>query len=140
MITRDRIVDLSILGPDFGIEMENEGFYDKDNATYFKFSVGKSGTYVAGVCTAPRTLEMNAEDFNAYLDHEGLETTIADRNREGTLNDGANEKYSKHVKALVQVGGSVTEDYKAILGYPIEFVPTVNPYSLKVGQKVSFLL
>lgn len=140
VITRDRILDLSILGPDFGVEMENENFYDKGDATYFRFSVGKSGTYVAGVSTAPRTLKMNSEDFNTYLEHEGMETTIAERKREGVFNQGAKEKYSKHVKAVLQVGNSITEDYEAILGYPIEFVPEVNPYTIEVGQKVSFKL
>jgi hypothetical protein len=140
VITRDRISDLTILGPDFGIEAEDENFYDSENVTYFRFSAGKTGTYVAGISTLPRNLEMTAEDFNDYLEHEGLEATLRERQQEGSFNQGANEKYSKHVKAVLQVGGEKTEDYKTVLGYPIEFVPVSNPYEIVSGQPISFQL
>ncbi len=140
IITRDRISDLTILGPEYGVEMEDEKFYDKENVTYFKFSAGKSGTYVAGISTLPRNLQMSSTDFNDYLEHEGLEGTLEKRKKEGVFDKGANEKYSKHVKAILQVGDTKTEDYKTELGYPIEFVPESNPYAIKAGEEISFKL
>jgi uncharacterized GH25 family protein len=139
-ITTDRITDVTILGPNYSFGMDYEKLYEKENATYLKFSAGTIGTYVAGVSTAPRTLQMNAEDFNDYLDHEGLVGTLKERDQDGSKNNGANEKYSKHVKSVLQVGETKTEDYKTILNYPIEFVPLSNPYGINVGESISFKL
>ncbi|MBC8136456.1 MAG: DUF4198 domain-containing protein, partial [Fibrella sp.] len=49
------------------------------------------------------------------------------------LEKAAREQYSKHVKALIQVGATRTSGYCAELGYPAELVPLNNPYSLRVG-------
>lgn len=139
-ISVDRIIDFTILGPDYNMAMELESFYEKDSASYLKFKAGKEGTYLAGISTKARTLEMTAKAFNEYLEHEGLIDNLQERKEEGSYDTGANEKYSKHVKAVLQVGNSKTEDYKKVLGYPIEFVPMVNPYQLNVGQAISFQL
>ncbi len=139
-ITRDRITDASIIGPDYQIKIGADEFYDIDNATYFKFNSGKEGTYAAGISTLPRMIELNAEDFNNYLDHEGLEATIEERKQDGSSDTGAKEKYSKHVKALLQVGNQPTAEFDKTFGYPIEFVPVLNPYELKTGQPFVFKL
>lgn len=140
MITRDWIVDATIIGPDYEIKIGSEDYYDKDKATFLKFNTGKTGTYVAGISTAARVLEMNVEGFNEYLEHEGLESTLMERKREDTFDKGAKEKYSKHVKVILQVGSEKTEEYAKELSYPIEFIPVVNPYRIEVGQPVAFKL
>ncbi len=139
-ISRDRIVDAKVLGPQFEFLPANESYYDKEKATYLKLAFGGEGTYVAGVSTLPRTLEMTAQDFNDYLDHEGLDHVLSARKIHGIDNRGATEIYSKHVKALLQVGHITTDDFKRVLGYPIEFVPVENPYSKKAGDEISFQL
>ena len=50
------------------------------------------------------------------------------------------EKYSKHVKAILQVESKRTNDYATVLGYPIEFIPLSNPYELSVGDNLSVKL
>jgi len=51
------------------------------------------------------------------------------------------ERYSKHVKAIVQVGEARTDAYENVLGYPVEFIPLQNPYEMGVGDtfQVKFL-
>ena len=139
-ITRDRISDATVIGPDYEVKIGADEFYDKGIATYFKFNAGKNGTYIGGISTLPRMIELNAKDFNDYLEHEGLESTIAERRQDGSFDKGAKEKYSKHVKILFQVGDERTDAYNKVLGYPIEFVPMLNPYDLKVGQVFPFKL
>ncbi|NBB23011.1 hypothetical protein GVN20_26890 [Runella sp. CRIBMP] len=39
-----------------------------------------------------------------------------------------------------QMGDKLTSDYKAALGYPVEFVPLSNPYSAKAGGELSLRL
>ena len=54
-----------------------------------------------------------------------------------TINDPTRnvvEKYSKHVKAVFQVGNKKTDGFKQRFEYPIEIVPQRNPFALNVGD------
>lgn len=139
-ITRDRITKAKIIGPEYKFIPENKDYYDKANVTFLKFKVGMEGTYVAGISTLPSQIDLNAEEFNEYLDHEGLSDVIANRKKKGLTNKPASEMYSKHVKALLQVSDKRTEHFKTELNYPVEFIPLNNPYALKKGDKISFKL
>ncbi|MEO9513827.1 MAG: DUF4198 domain-containing protein [Flavobacteriaceae bacterium] len=139
-ITRDRISDARIIGPVYEKKILDSAYYDKDNITYLKFKTGGEGTYAAGISTLPRMIEMTAESFNDYLEHEGLEDVIKNRKKEGNFSSGAKEKYSKHVKMLFQVGDKKTKHFDTVFGFPIEFIPLNNPYELEVGKGVSFKL
>ena len=139
-ITRDRIVNAKIIGPDYLFEPTDKHYEDKDKATFLNLTTGNAGTYVAGISTLPKVLEMDAKAFNDYLDHEGLEQTLADRKQMKIIDKGAKERYSKHVKALLQVGGDTSIDFMKPLGYPIEFIPMNNPFEIKLGASVAFKL
>ena len=56
--------------------------------------------------TAARVFALTAEEFNEYLVHDGIVDVIEQREAAGKTNDEAVERYSKHVKALVQVGSA----------------------------------
>ena len=65
---------------------------------------------------------------------------LEDRKKNGKINQKAVESYAKSAKALLQVGDSKTDDYKRVMDYPVEFIPTANPYVTKVGSDISFQL
>ncbi len=140
IITRDRIVNAKILGPGFEFTPDESDYYDKDQTTHLKFTTGPAGTYVAGISTLPRNIELTATEFKEYLEHEGLDRTIKERENKGIASEDVLEKYSKHVKAILQVSEDTTEDYAVNLGYPIEFIPLQNPYDLAVGDNIDFQL
>ena len=100
-------------------------------------TTGAPGTYVIGVSTAPRVLGMTAQEFNDYLTHDGVLDALAARKTQGTLDGDAREQYAKHVKAIIQVGEARTGSYDHVLGYPMEIVPLVNPYTLSVGDEMA---
>lgn len=139
-ITRDRIIDAMVLGPGYRFFPADNDYYDRGNVTFLRLITGRPGSYVAGISTLPKDIELSGDEFTEYLEHEGLAETISDRKERGISGEAAIEKYSKHVKALLQVGDTRTEDYSRVLGYPIEFIPLKNPYSLKVGDSMSFRL
>lgn len=139
-ITTDRITGARIAGSDFDFFPKDSDYYEKGKATYLKFIPGKPGTYVAGISTLPSMIELSAIEFKEYLEHEGLDHVIADREKKGVSGKPAREKYSKHVKAILQVGEKRSTDYNTELGYPSEFIPLVNPYELRVGERASFRL
>ena len=73
------------------------------------------------------------------MSHDGVLDTLAERKRDGQLGKDARERYSKHVKAIFQVGETRTENYQTPLGYPVEIIPRQNPYALRPGQVLEVL-
>lgn len=139
-IERDRISDTQLLGPNFKLALKEDMFYDINQTTYLRFSVGDVGTYAGGISTKPRMISMDGQAFQDYLEHEGLEDTMAERMATGTQDVAVKEKYAKHVKTLLQVGDKNTPEFGAYFGFPIEFVAKTNPYTVGKGEAVSFQL
>ncbi len=149
-ISRDRMADVSVVGPG-GTEHPPASAW-RDTAAYhaspdsidtslLTFRTGAPGTYVVGVSTRPTVFTLSAEDFNEYLVHDGVVDMLERRKASGRMDEEATERYSKHVKALIQAGGATTGTYAHPLGYAAEFVPLQNPYELSVGDdlQVRFL-
>ena len=145
VITRDRMLDVSVVGqgrvvhPPHSAWKDSAVFHwspDSVDTAILTFNTGDPGTYVIGVSTAARVLTMTAEEFNEYLVHDGITDAIEQRAAAEKTNDDATERYSKHVKALVQVGDARSADWSHELGYPAEFVPLQNPYELAVGDEL----
>lgn len=112
----------------------------KDETTAFlNLTTGAAGTYVVGLSTKPREIALKAADFNEYLREDGLPDTLEERRKTGELEKDAVERYAKHVKAIMQVGNRQSDDYKTVLGYPVELVPKQNPYGLKKGDTIDIL-
>ena len=135
VITRDRMVDVSLVFPDGRrVHPDTSQWRDAGTVTVLDFETGAPGTYVVGVSTAPRTIALSARDFNNYLEHDGVLDVLEARKRHNELDKDARERYAKHVKAILQVGEKRTETYATVLGYPVEFVPLSNPYALHEGD------
>jgi uncharacterized GH25 family protein len=134
VIDRDRMVDASLVGRGERRPILENQWTEQDSTTILRFKTGEPGTWLAGVSTAPRSIELKAEDFNKYLEHDGVTDMLTYRTENNLLEQDAAEKYSKHVKAIYQVGDSLTDDWKTRLGYPIEFVPLSNPYASHTGD------
>ena len=139
-ITRDRIISPVISGPGKDFIPVSKDWYDEGETTGLKLSGLKAGTHLAAVSTKPRMIDLSAQDFNEYLEHDGVKDMLEQRKRKGQLGLDAREKYAKHVKAIFQVGGSKTDHYKKVMGYPVEFVSMQNPYLLKVGDDLEVQL
>lgn len=136
VIDRDRILDASLVGNGNRIEVDGSQWSEKDSVTLLNFQTGEAGTWVAGVSTASRSIEMDAIAFNTYLEHEGILDMLDWRRKNDKLEDAAVEKYSKHVKTIFQVGDKRSNDWQTTLGYPIEFIPLDNPYDLNTGDSL----
>jgi len=134
VITRDRMLDVSLVGNGERTRPDTSAWFEKEKTTYLNFTTGSPGIWVAGVSTKARTLGMSAESFNNYLEHDGVLDMLASRERNGTLADSAVERYSKHVKTIFQVGNKLSDDYSTELGYPIEFILLENPYDMHPGH------
>ena len=140
VIDCDRMIDVSIISNGTRSRKDSTAWTEENKATLLHFTTGEEGTYVAGVSTHAKNIETDAKDFNEYLEHDGVHDMLQWRKDNGALNDDAVEKYSKHVKTIVQVGETRTTDWNVNLGYPIEFIPLKNPYKLEEGYEMRVML
>lgn len=140
VIDRDRMQDVSIISGGQRTTVDTNQWRELNNATILDFKTGSNGTYVAGISTRARNIEMEADAFNKYLEHDGVIDMLEWRKNNDALNQAAVEKYSKHVKTVFQVGDQRSDDWKTELGYPIEFIPLSNPYHVHPGEPLGFKL
>ena len=140
-IARDRMIDASVTAHGIRVAVTPDQWKDRDSTcTQLVFNTGDAGTYVVGVSTKARNIELSAEKFNSYLEHDGILDMLERRTQNGDLEQDAIESYQKHVKAIYQVGQSRTDDWSTELGYPIEFIPLQNPYSKYIGDSIQVQL
>jgi len=140
-IDRERMLDVTVIdGTGQATHPSAEQWRDQGKVSYLDFQSGSPGTYLVGVSTAPRMIELTAEEFNEYLKHDGVLDVLEERRRDGTVDQPAAERYSKHVKTILQVGESATDSFGYRLGYPIEIVPMQNPATLVAGGSLEFLV
>ena len=137
-IAPERLADITLVSPTGRTRLAPRVAWSAgpDNVSLLSVALGDAGTYVAGVSTRPREIELTAEQFNAYLQEDGLPDVLEARRADNELGRGARERYSKHVKAIFQVGEARTEAFTLVLGYPAEIVPIENPYTLATGASL----
>lgn len=133
-VTRDRVRDLSVVGPLGSSKLDSTAWSDRGDTSTLTVEIAGPGTYVVGASIRPRELRLEAKDFNAYLASDGVPDVLSARRQKGELDKPARERYSKHVKAMLQAGSRRTDSFATALGYPAELVPLENPYALKVGD------
>jgi hypothetical protein len=130
-VTRDRLRDLSIVSPSGRSRADTSLWTAMGDTSAFYLQTGATGTYVLGASLLPREITLSAKDFNEYLETDGVPDILDARRRSGEMEKGATERYSKHIKAIVQAGPERTGNFAAVLGYPAELIPLDNPYTLK---------
>ncbi len=91
------------------------------------------GLHVVALQSNAAFSELPAIRFNNYAKEEGLRLITATRLRDGTAAKAGRERYSRHAKALIQVGKpSPANQAQATrpIGLDLEIVPDRNPYFL----------
>jgi uncharacterized GH25 family protein len=136
-ITRDRMSDVSIVANDTVTKPSPSDWSDDENSSYLKYDSGEAGTQVIGVSTKANIIEMSPDDFIAYLKHDGVLDTLAAVEKEKPTSN-VRERYSKHIRTVVQVGDKKTDSYSEQLGYPVEIILQQNPYDLRFGDTIGF--
>jgi uncharacterized GH25 family protein len=134
-VARDRVQDVTVVASDYKVNHpELAAFRDEGEVTLLDLETFGPGTYLVGLSTKPKEIDLKAADFNDYLKHDGIPDILDRRAERGEMGKDVRERYSKHVKALLQVGDVRTDSYRIPLNYPVEIIPQQNPYSLKVGE------
>lgn len=135
LLGEHRVASLSIRDPVDAVEPSP---FRVDGASLtFEFSVRRTGTYVLGLETRPRTVRLKSSDFDDYLEEEELSAMIALREARGSSGSAAVERYTKWAKAMIVVPGEAREGAEhAPLGHRLEIVPDVGPGGLAPGAEL----
>ena len=132
-IDRHRIADLSLVTPGGRESLDTSIVSAQGDSTFLALRLRGAGTYVVGLSTRQSEISLAGKQFTAYLEDEAIRDALAARAKAGISGDSAYERYSKHVKAVFQVGDPRTEGFATPLGYPAELVALDNPYRLGPG-------
>lgn len=135
-ITTDRIAGISVLSEAGRKSIDTDHWVAETDTSYLNLRTGEPGTYVVGVSTLAREIDLDGADFNEYLAGDGIPDVLVQRALDRELDKEAREQYSKHVKAVFQVGERRTGGLDTPLGHPAELIPLVNPYTLSVGDEM----
>lgn len=103
----------------------------------FSFSAQKAGTYMLAMERNWSYISLEPDNFDDYLRADGMEYIIAEREKLGESNKEGKERYSRFIKALIQVGNKRDRTFAQRAGLRFEIVPLSNPYSLRVGDELS---
>ncbi len=140
VIDRERMADVTVVdGRGAVSHPPAESWTEEGDETRLPVQAGVSGTWLVGVSTLPRVLELTAEEFDEYLEHDGV-LDVLEARRADPRPDAVRERYSKHVKTILTVGGESSESWGARLGYPIEIVPLADPAVLTPGDELEVLV
>ncbi len=137
-VKADRLRDLSLVVGDSVAAIDTTKWAAGTTMSVLTLRTGAPGTYLVAASLLPREISLQAKDFNKYLEEDGVPDILARRKAEGQLEDSAHERYSKHVKAVFQVGTVRTGGFDRVFGYPAELVPLDNPYALRRGRTLRF--
>jgi hypothetical protein len=147
-ISRDRVPDISVVTPQGRERIDTTAWLAEGDTTFLSLTTDDAGTYVVGASTYPRELDLTGAEFNEYLEHDGIPDVLEQRRQRGELETDVRERYSKHVKAVFQVGDRLAKPkrrwqfwrpeptYLTALGYPAEIIPLINPYRMSVGAEL----
>ena len=105
----------------------------------------ESGLQVVSFENTPTYLELPAEQFNSYLQAEGLESILKARQEAGTSDQPGKEAYSRCAKSLLWVAGDESAEdgpqhHDKPTGLTLELLPETNPYGLQAPTPLTVQL
>lgn len=103
-----------------------------------ELKLDSEGTHLVIMQSTNAFIELQAEEFNAYLKEDGLDEVYAHRQKTNTLNKPAKENYARCAKVLIQAGSTTDNMHLKQVGLPLEIIPLQNPYAIKQGDEISF--
>ncbi len=135
-VTRDRLASFSLVSPTGRAELDHARWSEGEPKSRATIAFTAPGTHVLGASIKPRLLSLPGAEFNAYLKEEGLDDVLARRASQKRLNEPSKERYSKYVKAILQVGDTPTDTYAVALCLAADIVLEDNPERLRPGSRV----
>jgi len=98
----------------------------------------EAGLHAIIMETKPEITAWDGGSFNEYLKDNGLNDIYNTRERTNSLDEKAREKRMRYAKALIRAGSGSDNTFSEKGIFPIEIIPSSDPYQYKVGEFVAF--
>lgn len=112
---------------------ENEG-------DSLEISLHDEGTAMFIMQTNNKFISLNAPEFMAYLQDDGLNNAIAYRASHMEIDSSGKENYQRCVKTIIQVGDELSACCLKATKLPLDIIPLKNPYDPELGDSLKFLV
>jgi uncharacterized GH25 family protein len=109
------------------------GLGTEGSTPMLRMSVRGEGGHLLLVERSPSRIVLEPRKFEDYLRHEGLRSVLEKRALLGETDKPGRERYSRCLKALIQVGRAHDQSFGAIVGQTLEIVPESDPVFLEPG-------
>ncbi len=109
------------------------GLREEDDALVGEVEAPGGAAAIAALVLHPRFIELEAKDFNEYLEHEGLGSILELRTQRGDAGQPGRESSQNCAKALLVGEKDGSDLFTKPLGHALEIVPLKNPLRLKKG-------
>lgn len=113
-----------------GVRDDLSEYLSENNGDSLQLTMVDEGTAMIAFNSNNSFIELESGKFNAYLEEDGLNDAIAYRNQHHQTDSTGYEYYQRCAKAIIQVGKTRDNTYKATTGMPVDIIPQYNPYSL----------
>jgi uncharacterized GH25 family protein len=128
-LMREKIVALRSIGPDGVFDQQAEITPGQPGKAVLRLK--GAGSHMVTLESSPSEIELTAPEFNAYLDHEGLDLVREWRARNGQSDKPGRELYARRAKAIIQLGRRITANVTQPVGLSLEIVPERSPHALR---------
>jgi len=131
--------DWRIIGPSGAVPVSRV-FERRDLAMVADVTLPATGAFLAVLRVTPRIIQMKADEFNEYLQEEGLRDALAERKAAGEIDRPASERYSRYAKLAIRNGEGSAAHLTRAVGVKAELVPATDPTSVRAGQTLTVQL
>lgn len=101
--------------------------------------VPETGNHLLALQSNPSYIELKADEFNQYLEEDGIEDVLLYRKNNGLSRQPSRELYERCAKCLLQVGENTDDSYRQLTGMPLEIIPLEHPVLAREGLPVLIL-
>ena len=108
----------------------------KNKGDSIQFAIYEEGTAMVTLHTKNSFIDLEAKDFNAYLQEEGLTEALEYRKANGDTTKNGTERYQRCVKTIFQVGKNKNHVFKKRTILPLDIIPDENPYAVAKDGKL----
>lgn len=106
-------------------------------APLLRLGLAQPGGHLLALERDADRVQLRARHFNRYLEQEGLHQVLAERKRAGELWRRGTERYTRYLKAFVQVGDAADGVSTRVLGHRLEVVPGRELAALRAGERLT---
>lgn len=135
-----RIIAFNSVGPD-GVTDQQANLGDDPEGGALRPALAVPGLHIVALTSIHSVSDLPADDFNSYVEEEGVRPILEDRMARGTMEQNGREIYSRRGKAIILVGdldAASDEHITRPIGMTLEIIPLSNPMRASADDGFDF--